>query len=537
MMKKNTPPKRPPAPVVEPVVLPWYSPKKPWLWIGIVAVLGITVAVILCLLLIPPQFSVSAPLDECVTSTLRMVHKSSHTDGKYPAVAYTALGLDETDSSVTVYGVMMYREYTSTNRDEVEVWGNAHYPFAITADKNADGTYTATDCWWPKNGKEYTSSIKDKFPLYCEGDALDVTQYFAAHEAACLSALKQSVADEDKYVVLRSELGTVRLAYCAKTQTAYVLFSGGYATDGTYAAEGNQWTFTFGNRIAAFAVDGDDLLFDAASSKNLPAEWKEAGTTTYLADKTRFVPETDETPTIQENTAPVGATVITSAMNWMNEEDLRNMFGQYVPQSFDCASTDNRYLPVRPIESRAQLDGFLATYAADWQGLTAENFAQFDDAFFKDNYLLMTYYRDGMAASEPMIQKYVYVQDGTSLWLSVRLQVTQPAAGDSVLGQWVLFSGIAKADYKKATGLEAYVEKTITKTGTSDFTLTGKAKEIDGRAVLLECENDDQFTTVWVELGNTDLNPVVGETYVVTYEDFVMPSLPPRITAVTITKP
>ena len=30
--------------------------------------------------------------------------------------------------------------------------------------------------------------------------------------------------------------------------------------------------------------------------------------------------------------------------------------------------------------------------------------------------------------------------------------------------------------------------------------------------------------------------PMVGETYVVTYEDVVMPSLPPRITAVTFTK-
>lgn len=536
MMKKNTPPKRPPVPVVEPVVLPWYSPKKPWLWLGIVGVIAVALTIILCALFITPPFSISDPLDECVTATLRMVHQSSHTDGKYPAVTYTALGVDETETSVTVYGVMMYREYTYTTRDEVKAWGSAHYPFAITADKNADGTYTATDCWWPKDGKEYVSSIKEKFPLYCERDALDVSQYFSAHEAACLSALRQSVTDADKYVVLRSELDTVRLAYCAKAQTAYILFSGGYATDGTYAVEGDQWTFTFGNRIAAFTADGADLLFDAAASKDLPTEWSEAGSTTYLVDKTRFVLEGDDTPTIQENTAPVGATVTISSSTHMSETELREMFGQYVPSTY-FESVTPKYLPTRPIESRSQLDGFLSTYADSWNGLTAENFAQFDDTFFEDNYLLMTYYRDGMAASEPTVSRYVYVQDGTSLWLSVRLQVTRPAVGDTVVGQWVLFSAIAKTDYKQATGLEAYVEKTITEEATTDLTLTGKVKEVDGAAMLLECEGNTQFSTVWVELGNVEVHPMVGETYIVTYEDIVMPSLPPRITAVTVTKP
>ena len=482
---------------------------------------------------------VSDELDACIVSTLRSVHYSNHTDTKYPVVAYTPLSVEQKGNTTTVYGVMMYREYTCTIGGELRQWASANEAFVLTAEKTAKG-YKAVDCWWPESGAEYVYSIMDKFPRRVREDAVNAQQYVSAHEAACEAEVKRNVAAADKYMVLESEAKNLRLAYCANTKGAYIIFGAGYNTDGTYTAEDGKAVFTFGKCTLTFKVKENTLVYDAAASVNVPNEWQTIGENEYLTDGAVFAPEGDapSTPEKPKHTAPVGATVTVTNQNWMSETDLREMFGQYVPSTY--FETENpKYLPVRPIESREQLDRFIATYADGWTDLKAENFAQFDEAFFKNNYLLLTYYRDGMAASEPKVSEYVYVQDGTSLWLSVRLEVTQPAEGDTVVGQWLLFSGIAKEDYKKATGLEAYVEKTITKTNAdsvSDFTLTGIVKEVDGRAMLLECVGDSQFATVWVELGNAELDPMVGETYIVTYEDFVMPSLPPRITAVTITK-
>ena len=69
--------------------------------------------------------------------------------------------------------------------------------------------------------------------------------------------------------------------------------------------------------------------------------------------------------------------------------------------------------------------------------------------------------------------------------------------------------------------------------------LTGRVIEVAAadEAMLLECSGDCPLgSRVWVQYGRVSgLNPQVGQTYIVTYEDMVMPSLPPRITAVSVT--
>ncbi len=516
--------------------------KKPWIWM-ILAVLVVAVVAAVCLLIRRPIVTeVSPDLDACIVSTLRDQHYSDHTEGKYPAVAYTTLHVEEKKNTVTVYGVMMYSEYTCTTRNKLEVWGSANTAFAITA-KKVDGGYKLVECWWPKSGKDYVSSIEEKFPNRVQDNAVNAQQYVAVHTAACQTQAAQNIAPADKYAVLQSEAGNVRLAYCPNNAYSYILFGAGYNTDGTYEVADGKVVFIFGNCRLTFAVDGDTYVYNHKESANVPASWGTIGDITYFEDGVVFKPETGEAPkpVVPENTAPVGPTVTATTPNWMTETELRDLFGQYVPSSY-FDSGDSKYLPVRPIESRGQLDRLLADYVATWPDLTVENFAQYDEAFFKDNYILMTYYRDGLAACEPAVDSYVYVQDGMSLWLSVRLEVQKPVMGDTVVGQWLLFSGIAKEDYKKATSLEAYVENVVTVENTSTashgLSFTGTVTQVEGHAMLMSCDSVPQFSSgVWVELGDTRLAPQVGDTYTVTYEDIVMPSLPPRITAITITKP
>ena len=526
---------------------PFFSYKKPWLWLFIVMALAIAAAVtatILWSLRVWPfniNTEVNPELDTYIVSTIREQHyHPDHTPGKYPAVAYTVLSVEESNDTTTVYGVMMYREYTCTTQGELRVWGAANDPFAMTA-KKTDRGYELVECWWPQSGKEYIPSIEEKFPIRVSADATNPQQYFAAHDAACKAQAEKNIQDADKYVVLQSEEKNLRLAYCPNNSGAYVIFGAGYNTDGTYTRnEENQAIFTFGTRKVSFSIEGYRYIYNAKGSANLPKEWETAGDIHYFTDGVLF--KYEDSALIGDYTISVGLTQTVQSTNWMTDEEITKMFG-YVPNNSHITdstiSTEPYYLPIKLLKNRADLDWVLASHMEDpqWPTLKHENFTQFDEAFFEKNALVMVYYKNGMAAAKPKVDSYLFTEHGTRF--AARLEVEMLAAGDTVVGQWLLFSGVKKSDLEGVKALEAYVENTVTE-GEYDAALsfTGKVKQVEGRAMLMECADVPQFSNgVWVELGGAELDPMVGETYVVTYEDFVMPSLPPRITAVTVTKP
>ena len=133
----------------------FFSYKKPWLWLFIVTAMVIVAALILWSLRLSPfkiHTEVTPDLDTYILSTIRAKHyHPDHTPGKYPAVAYTVLSVEESKDTTTVYGVMMYREYTCTTQGELRIWGAANDPFAITA-KKTDTGYELVECWWPQSG-------------------------------------------------------------------------------------------------------------------------------------------------------------------------------------------------------------------------------------------------------------------------------------------------------------------------------------------------------------------------------------------------
>ncbi len=65
----------------------------------------------------------------------------------------------------------------------------------------------------------------------------------------------------------------------------------------------------------------------------------------------------------------------------------------------------------------------------------------------------------------------------------------------------------------------------------------GKVLEVDGDSVLMECYDKEKFDTVWVNIAAVGTTLEVGDVCGVIYEDLVMPSLPPRITAEIIVPP
>lgn len=509
---------------------PTSAGKKTWLWILLAVAVAAVAAVTAWLLLRPQEGEMTPELDACVVSTLRDQHLSSHTVGKYPTVAYKTLTIREKEDTVTLYGIMMYREYTCTTQDELRVWGAAHDPFVLTATKNADGSYTATDCWWPEQGDGYEKSVKRKFPRSYRKQALNAQQYYAVHDAACSADARENIPEDEKYVVLQSEGEDVFVAYQAKNSTAYLLTTQGYSSDCTMVLEeGVSAVLTFGDRVAAFTVDGSRWVYNVKESQNIPKEAESRYDRLYIAEDTVF------TPVVRGETAYVGEALTIKSHGWMTEDEITKMFG-YLPNNDGTTDSSERpyYLPVKVIDSRVKLDLLLAAHLEGkiWPDLKHENFTQYDEAFFEKNSLVMVYYKAGSDLPDPEIASIVYTEEGSCL--SVRLDVDASGAGDTVLTQWLLFAGISKSDMKGVSVLESYVEETAS----AALSFTGTVKKVEGHAVLMDTDDVPQFSSgVWVELGEAELDPKVGETYTVTYEDLVMPSMPPRIFAVTITKP
>ena len=521
-----------------------FSFKKPLIWI-LIAALVVSAVAVAFVFKKKPVTEVSEALDACIVSAIRDEYVSDYTAGKYPAVSYTVLDVKEKKDTVTVYGVMMYREYTATLQDELKTWGTIHCPFALTA-KAAGDAYELVECLWPEQGTAYEKSVKKLFPSHLKEKVVNFQRYYGPNDLACAADAAANIAAADKYTVLQSERSNVWLAYQPEGIHCYVVAAGnynataGYSAVGTYTIDADQQIFTFGTCKMVLGVHGNHRLYSTELSEAVPTSWESFGDIVYLDEGTRF------SPVVRGDTAMVGDTLtVSGGMNWMAEDEIRKLFG-YVPSNFSATEpTDDgkpRYLPVKVLTSRPQLDMVLATYLQNetWPELKHENFTQFDEAFFENNSLVMTYFNDGTYQAKPSVASYVYTENGSCL--SVRLNVEIPNLHDAALGQWLLFSGIAKLDMQGTTVLEAYVETTDSnKTmapAVTDLSFTGKVKQVEGRSVLMESYDVDQFIQgVWVNLGDIELDPMVGEEYVVTYEDLVMPSLPPRITAISITKP
>lgn len=508
--------------------------KKLLVWV-LVAVVAIAAVTAVCLLTgRQPTTTVSHALDACIASAIRAEYASSGTEGKYPAVAYTVLDVKEKRDTVTVYGVMMYREYTCTTQDELKTWGTAHSPFVLTA-KQVGDSYELTEYWQPEQGSGYEAAVKKRFPLRLREKAINSQRYYGSHDIACKADAEANVADTNKYTVLQSAGENVWLAYQEQGTHCYIVSSGGYNATGTYAFEGDeQQIFTFGTCKMVLDVNGNHRLYNAEDSECVPTAWESAGETVYLSNGIRF------SPVVRGDTALVGDTLTIKSYNWMTEDEITKMFG-YVPDNSNATDSAETpyYRPVKVFTSRVQLDLLLASHMEDtpWVDLKQQNFTQFDEAFFEKNSLVMVYYSAGSDLPDPEVASYVYTEEGACL--SVRLRVDATAASDTILTQWLLFAGIAKSDVEDITVLEAYVEETFSDEASSAaLSFTGTVTQVEGNAMLMDCDDVAQFSSgVWVELGDIELDPMVGERYVITYEDIVMPSLPPRITAVSITKP
>lgn len=187
-------------------------------------------------------------------------------------------------------------------------------------------------------------------------------------------------------------------------------------------------------------VAGVCLLTDPKSDK--PAKEPDSKT-----DITNQPTNPDEDTNSADPTAPLGLThVIRTGL-------IDTGFIEYFGSS-----------DVQQITSRTDLLAFLNAHheedmhwaSVDWQ---ISDFDQFDDTFFADNVLLLTYHGTSSGMHTPEVVGYTYSEDGTVL--TVEFVEYHPSFVSSDLAAWLMFSGIKKTDLEGVTTITSHLLKEV----------------------------------------------------------------------------
>lgn len=224
-----------------------------------------------------------------------------------------------------------------------------------------------------------------------------------------------------------------------------------------------------------------------------------------------------------------------AAMNHLPEAKREALYAN-VPTSATA-----EYLPVLPITTRRELDAFVEEYKKEMHFDRAEGdglmpihqMSFYDDAFFAEHILLAVYYADGSCSVEPKIGGLVYGADA----LQVQVDVYEPEAGDTALGQWFMLCEVQRSAVSNVQSYTAVVRSRVPMEYANTF--TGRVTQVtaDGKAMLMDCYDTDKFREVWVSLRNIPAAaPAVGEEYTVTHTGVVQETYPPQVTAVSLVR-
>lgn len=526
--------------------------KKPAFWLIITAIVATVVAAV-CLLT-NPKTSISKDMDAFLSEAIIRHNRGEHTGDAYPTEAHTVFGVRKAFGRTTVYGMVLYEEYYVDESGALQVQSGSHCPTILTVGKDADGNDMLLDYWTPRDGADYARDIRDRFPARHQGKAFDTEGYYRGHHAATYqqarrhfepwqTALTQAILTQNRieydpavYAAEDHRIYEVSEGDGRITVYALVYYHEYAMVDGSLAERSGSLVptaITFLKNVDTYELveywTPTDHWSESIREKFPQHLWE-----TVLDYKNYPVEEMKNRCRTQAEayfgvrdvfTAPLTF----SAMNWLNEDKLAALY----------ADLPENYLPVIPITNRSELDAFIAAYKkemnfdrAEGDGLTPiHQMSFYDDAFFAEKVLLAVYYKDGSCSVQPKIGDVNVEPNG----LQVQVDVYEPEAGDTALGQWFMLCEVNRAAIPNVQNYTAVVRSHIPLEGANTF--AGRVTQVtdNGKMMLMDCYDTDKFTEVWVSLQNvSDAHPQVGEEYIVTHDQWVLETYPPQVTALRI---
>lgn len=529
--------------------------KKPAFWLVMVAVVATAVAAV-CLLTNPTSGdSLPEDMDTFLSQAIIDYNRSEHTGDAYPTEAHTVLGVEKKLGNTVVYAMVLYEEYYLDQLGDLQMQSGSHIPTVLTVGEK-DGAYTLLDYRIPRDGSDCVKDIKTLFPARLRGK-VDTSLYSKQHRAATLAAAREHFSPWQTALhqaILANNRKEGDNIFAAESHRIYGVTEGEntltvYAlvhyqeyrmVDGALTERSGSLVPT----AVTFTKNGDtyDLLeywipgdnWDDSIREKFPEHlWDKA------LDYTKYPVEELKAESLAQANAYFGLNEIYRAP--LTFKAMTHISGEKRDALYANVPTHEamEYLPVIPITNRSELDAFIAEYKtemnfnrAEGDGLTPiDQMGFYDAAFFEMHVLLAVYYADGSCSVQPKIGGVVLENNG----MQVQVDVYEPQAGDTALGQWFMLCEVKRAAAPHVQNYTAVVRNRIQ--GEYSHTFTGRVTQVvdDGEMVLMECYDTNQFTTVWVRLGDAHTRiRSVGEEYVVTHDGWIMETDPPQVTAVSI---
>ena len=170
--------------------------KKPTFWIIVVAV-ALSIIVAVCFLTNPMSTALDDGLSVFIdTQIAEQNYSEEHTGDNFVAMSYEVLGVDKSANETTVYMWVLYEEYSFENGN-IKLETGSHIPTVITAKHTGEhGHYELVEYWTPRDGSLYADDIRDKFPWYLHGKALDSERYVDKQKEFCQNAAEEYFREE-----------------------------------------------------------------------------------------------------------------------------------------------------------------------------------------------------------------------------------------------------------------------------------------------------------------------------------------------------
>ena len=526
--------------------------KKPAFWLIVVAVIA-SIAVAVCLLTNPKE-AVSDELDAYLTHVILEENQSDHTGDAYPTEAHTVLGVEEKDGKTVVYTMVLYEEYYLDANGALQVQSASHIPTVITVDMEGNG-YSLVEYWIPRDGTDYATDIRAKYPVWYWWQT-DTQRHIDKHQ-------QKTLADAEEHFNLNEEPYSEPIASMFSVSQVH----------------GNMWM-------------PDETLEELY--KGLPedtdTQWLPVVpiTTTEELDafiQKYFVPAGKSAHHLQDAyTDTFFAHNVLLAVYYMSgtcSEDPRIVALDYTDNGTTLQLLVDVYTPLGcdagmgywfmmctvPYTS---LNNAIKYTAVVRGHVPADVYAAAFDIAVSDPAKAVEVWRDWLGYEE---QTYLYSLMDSGKWMDgatidIRPVTYQGAFNINGITCYVSEDCTMVYDgnrYYETTAEEQkfFVElfrprsdstcvppyqaedttvSTAQKTtatqkvdGDAD-TFVGKVTQVTGTAMLMECYDTDQFALAWVSFKNhPDLNPQVGDEYVITHDGMVKETYPVQVTAVVIT--
>ena len=184
--------------------------KKPAFWI-------IVVAVVACIalsvgFLTNPTTKLDTNMASFIEEQIIEHHHGGYKSGEFYCTDFKVLGTEKDKENTTVYMWVLYSEYDKVN-GKIEDVSGAHIPTVITVKKTGSSQYELVEYWEPRDGSYYAEDIKDKFPWYLHGKALDSQRYIKDQQAFCENAAKEYFNEATNLVGGPTNIGQLKDKY------------------------------------------------------------------------------------------------------------------------------------------------------------------------------------------------------------------------------------------------------------------------------------------------------------------------------------